>query len=35
MCCSRSQDMYQFNKGMIGQAVQRDYRFINKSNGKE
>ena len=27
--------MYQFNKGMIGQAVQRDYRFINKSNGKE
>lgn len=31
----RSEDLYKFDKGMIGKAVQRDYRFINKSNGKD
>ena len=30
----RTEDLYRFDKGMIGKAVQRDYRFINKSNGK-
>ena len=31
----RTEDLYRLDRGMVGKAVQRDYRFINKSNGKE